>query len=203
MIKPIGLTIIMMTGLALASQAQPGTLKRHSIVDEFIIDIYEPPGYSYENKYPIIYFNDGESIFSSAFGLQNILDSLIKSSIINPVVVVGIHASNNRTSKYVPYMDPWITSRWGPYLPNARTYSTKILELIIPYVESRYLSSGKSDRALFGFSFGGLHALWAGLHFNSEYSFIGSLSPSLWVNDYRIIKERIPKMTETTVWLNI
>lgn len=202
MAKSIGLTFLSIL-CGLVGLAQPGQLKRHNIANEFIVDVYTPTGYSYKNTYPTIYFNDGESIFLSEFGLQYLLDSLIQSNIIAPVVVVGIHASKNRTSRYVPYADSWITSNWGSYRPNSRTYSTKISELIIPYIESNYSSSGKYQRALFGFSFGGLHAVWTGLNFNSEYSFIGALSPSLWVNDYQIIKDEISSLSGIKFWLDI
>jgi len=129
-------------------------------------------------------------------------DSLIASEFIDPMILVAIHHSSNRMNRFIPYKDPWIVKNMGGYKPKAQLYLNQLHDVVISFVEKNYQVNNKR-RALIGFSFGGLNALWAGL--NTDYfSFVAGLSPSLWVADYKLITEKTTK-TETLkkVWFDI
>lgn len=145
-------------------------------------DIYIPPEYSPSTSLPILYFNDGD-LFSDVF-------EILMVEYPEPFIMVGIHAGRDRTSKYVPYEDEWITNNWGDYTPNAANYSKTLVEKVIPFVETRY-AVDVSRRAIFGMSLGGLHATWIGINYPDFFSFVGALSPSFWVADYAIIRNPI------------
>lgn len=149
-------------------------------------DIYIPPEYSPNQALPILYFNDGD-IFSDVFETLTV-------DYPEPFIMVGIHSGFDRTSKYVPYDDEWITNNWGPYEPNASSYSKVLVEKIIPFVEDKY-KVDTERRAIFGMSLGGLHATWIGINYPSYFSFVGALSPSYWVADYAIIRNPILGLT--------
>ncbi|MEQ8243704.1 alpha/beta hydrolase-fold protein [Fulvivirga sp.] len=172
-------------------------VKYHSVYDLYDLDVYTPKGYDPNKSYPVIYFNDGETIFASqGWNMKSILDSLITYGTINDVIVVAIHSGNERNKRYIPYLAS------HPVKNNAEEYATKINELIVPYVESRY-SVDDCKRGIAGASFGGLFSTWAGLSSNT-FSFVASFSPSYWVRDYEIIRKPPQKRdTPLTHWFDL
>lgn len=146
------------------------------------LDIYVPPEYDSNIALPIIYFNDGD-IFPDVF-------ELLTTDYPEPFLMVGLHAGGDRTSKYVPYKDEWITDNWGAYSPNAANYTKVLVDKIIPFVEEKF-TVDSTRRAIFGMSLGGLQATWAGINYPQHFSFVGALSPSYWVADYEIIRTPI------------
>ena len=56
-------------------------------------NIYLPRGFDSKNEYPIIYATDGNEIKSGNFYKKS-LDSLIKSQIIKPVILIVSHSNN-------------------------------------------------------------------------------------------------------------
>ncbi|MDX1939220.1 MAG: alpha/beta hydrolase-fold protein [Saprospiraceae bacterium] len=170
-------------------------LRRHKIESATVaglnLSIYLPPDYSNANAYPVIYFNDGQTLFgetTSSWALQKTLDRLIQKKQIAPVIVVGIHSDANRTSDYVPYEDQWVRHDFGAYTPRARQYTEKLIQKIIPYIDSTYTTDTKR-RAIMGASFGGLQATWAALNDPEHFSMAAGFSPSYWVKDYQIFEE--------------
>ncbi len=73
--------------------------------------VWLPPGYR-ENKperYPVLYMQDGQNLFdpaTSAFGvdwgIDEACDSLIRNHIIEPIIVVGIYNTADRSLEYTP-----------------------------------------------------------------------------------------------------
>ncbi len=73
--------------------------------------VWLPPGYK-ENKperYPVLYMQDGQNCFdpaTSAFGedwrIDETCDSLIREHIIEPIIVVGIYNTADRSLEYTP-----------------------------------------------------------------------------------------------------
>ena len=75
------------------------------------IIIWLPPGYEKNKKerYPVLYMQDGQNIIdpaTSAFGydwqVDETCDSLIKNRIIEPLIVVGIYNTPDRSLEYTP-----------------------------------------------------------------------------------------------------
>ncbi|MBK7872419.1 MAG: esterase family protein [Saprospiraceae bacterium] len=188
--------VIMLLFLPIAcAMSEPSQIKGHQIeqvtVAELNLSIYLPPDYSTGNQYPVIYFNDGQTLFGEpdfSWALQEILDRLIHKKQIEPIIVVGIHSDANRTSNYVPYEDQWVRQDFGNYTPRARQYTEKLIQKIIPYIDATYTTDTKR-RAIMGASFGGLQATWAGLNYPDYFSTAGAFSPSYWVADYKIFEQ--------------
>ncbi|WP_221412706.1 alpha/beta hydrolase [Fulvivirga lutimaris] len=179
------------------SQDCSSKIKYHSVYDLYDLDVYTPVNYDSNKSYPVIYFNDGETIFTSqGWNMKHILDSLIAQGTINDVIVVAIYSGNQRNKRYIPYLASY------PVKNTAEEYATKINELIIPYVESRY-SIDDCKRGIAGASFGGLFSTWAGLSSNT-FSFVASFSPSYWVRDYEIIRKPPQKRDKPlTHWFDL
>lgn len=180
-------------------------ISTHTISEGYELSIYVPNNYSKSKNYPVVYFNDGNWLFHSNQGLalKSILDSLISNDIIDPMLIVGVDQNTDRKNRFIPYYDSWITSNMGAYQPQAELYTRKLCDLIIPYIEHHY-AVDSHQRALFGFSFGGLHALWAGMNTDC-FTMVAGFSPSLWTADYRLINEHEKKGSEKLklVWFDI
>ena len=73
--------------------------------------VWLPPGYEADKgvRYPVIYMHDGQNIFdpvTSSFGtdwsVDETADELIKKKSVEPVIVVGIYNTSDRTEEYTP-----------------------------------------------------------------------------------------------------
>ena len=113
-------------------EGEARVLKKSKIVKETVkgrkLSIYLPPGYSKDREYKVIYFHDGQFLFTEEWELQPLLDKLIKAKKIDPILLVGIHSTADRSSDLVPYQDNWIVRNWGKYTPRASSFSTFIKE---------------------------------------------------------------------------
>ncbi len=171
-------------------------IERHSIGD-MTIEVYLPPDYYSGKVYPTVYSNDGEWLFgANSWQLNEKLDEWIKSDQIEPIILVAIFNQGKRESKFLPYKDQSI----GRYSSTANEYTNKIVNQIIPFVDSKYATSKR--RALMGASFGGLHSTWAGIKNPNVFSFIIAQSPSYWVSDFKIHNEKISKSNQC-IWIDI
>ncbi len=173
-----------------------GQIEEHRVGD-ITIEVYLPPDYYSGKVYPVVYSNDGEWLFgTNSWRLDEKLDEWIKGDLIEPIILVAMFNHGRRESNFIPYNDPSI----GNYAPQAEDYTKQIVEHIIPFVDSKYSTS--KERALMGSSFGGLHSTWAGLRNADVFSFIIAQSPSYWVNDFEIQKEKLAK-TSQSIWIDI
>ena len=199
--------IAFLAGICLAQSAI--AWQSRVLLEEFegmSIDIYLPDKYTSKKEYPTIYFNDGQSLFTgfNSLDLKKTLDSLISNKALKPIIVVGIHSDQNRTTTYVPYKDQYINSRSSGFEPKTHEYAEFLTEKLIPHIGSKYSTiKAASGRAIFGFSFGGLNATWTMLNYPDYFSMAGALSPSYWVADYAIFKEADKYRKGQKIWFDI
>ncbi|NOT74652.1 MAG: esterase family protein [Cyclobacteriaceae bacterium] len=182
------LLFVLLSILCFKVHAQQNHKIEEKSIGGYKVSIYLPPNYDPSRKYKTLYFNDGQTVFgSSGLNVDASADELINKKLIEPLIIVGIHSDYNRTSHYVPYNDPSMIQDFGNYQPQAKEYSEDIIKKIIPFIEKRYSTS--SGRGIAGYSFGGLHSTWIALNYPEYFSFSGSLSPSYWVQDFKIFEE--------------
>lgn len=153
---------------------------------DYDVEIYYPSDYDSTKRYPILYFNDG-GLFADVFGLLQFVET-------DPFLMVGILGQNPRAERFLPYFDPDI----GDYTPGAEAYSTFIVEEVVPFVEGKY-NVNSSKRAIFGISFGGIHATWIGIRYPEVFTFVGALSPSFWVDEGAILSESVSSLVQSGV----
>lgn len=170
-------------------------------LNEYELTIYLPEGYNTSKSYPVVYFNDGQMLFGKYdMGLKSTLDSLIYEDHIKPLIVVGIHADQYRTEKYVPYNDDFVRKSSQQHI----NYADFITKELIPWVDGTYSTKKTADeRAIFGASFGGLNATWITLNYQMYFSFSAGLSASFWVNDNEIFQEASKRTDRQTFWFDI
>ncbi len=152
------------------------------------LSIYLPPGYDSAQKqgtkrFPVIYFYDGQDVFTS-LGAAQILDDYIRAGRIQPVIMVGVHSSAQRSSETIPYHDAWIQANWGSAGPRAQEFATLLKDRIVPAIDAEYYTDKRAEsRAIMGFSLGGLFAGWCGVKYPETFGSVVCFSPSFWVAD--------------------
>jgi len=148
------------------------------ILDERrVLDVYLPPGYDSAGKarYSVLYLNDGQD--ATALGLLPTLDSLTARGRISPLIVVAIHANDQRLQDYGTAGTP---NALG-FGARAHLYERFVLEEVMPWAASRYrLRGGHAHTAVLGSSLGGLAAFDLAWRHPDVFGAVGAMSGSFW-----------------------
>ncbi len=125
------------------------------------MEVYTPPGYSKDQKYPVLYLLHGaggnENREWTRQGVANvILDNLIADMKVVPLIVVFPNGNATAPAKAdAPKDAPAPGGRFGAGW--GENFTNDLLKDIIPYVESHYSTYTDADhRALAGLSMGGM-----------------------------------------------
>jgi enterochelin esterase-like enzyme len=136
-------------------------------------NVYTPPGYSADKKYPVLYLLHGiggdESEWRNGGHPEIILDNLIADKKAEPMIIV---MPNGRAQK---------DDRPGPNAmgtaPAFGQFDKDLLGSLIPFIESKYsVKTGPENRALAGLSMGGGQSLNFGLGNLDTFAWIGGFS---------------------------
>ncbi len=144
--------------------------------------VYLPPNYDQpdqaEARYPVLYLNDGQNLFNEATSFAGVewrvdeaLEQLIANGEIEPMIVVGIANTENRSAEYTP----------GQSLDD---YTTAVVEEIKPMIDKRYRTQpGREHTGIGGSSLGGLAALAIAQAHPDTFGQVVTLSPWLSLGD--------------------
>jgi len=148
------------------------------------LNVYLPPGYDANSRqrYPVLYLlhgfaNDHHSWHR--YGRANdILDNLLATKAIKPFIVVmplGYGgASVNGDGTGIP------PASAGPFGGDFALYERDILEDVIPLIDGKYRTvANRENRAIMGFSMGGMQAGRFGLGHLETFSYVGLMSAGL------------------------
>ena len=150
------------------------------------MEVYTPPGYSTENKYPVLYLLHGiggneRREWTGGGAAHVIIENLIAEKKIPPMIVVfpngnasASGASQERGGRGPGGGgDPAEISGpgWG------KNFESDLINDIIPYIESHYsVKVGREHRALAGLSMGGGQSLNIGLGNLNVFAHVGGFS---------------------------
>jgi enterochelin esterase-like enzyme len=132
--------------------------------------VYTPPGYSTDNKYPVLYLLHGAKYNETSWTMDGgaahiILDNLYADKKIVPMVVVMPNGHVQATAG----------KGAGP-----TGFESELLNDVMPVAESRYAIQKDADhRALAGFSMGGGQSLPIGLKHLDKFAWIAGFSPAI------------------------
>jgi enterochelin esterase-like enzyme len=137
------------------------------------MQVYTPPGYSEEKKYPVLYLLHGiggDETEWQRFARPNIvLDNLIAHDKVTPMIVV---MPNGRAQKN----DRAQGNGFGS-APAFAAFEQDLLKDVIPTIEKRYsVQSDREHRALAGLSMGGGQSLNFGLGHLDTFAWVGGFS---------------------------
>jgi enterochelin esterase-like enzyme len=135
--------------------------------------VYTPPGYSRDKKYPVLYLLHGiggnEYEWTGNGAANVILDNLYADKRAVPMIVV---LPNGRASKDVTARDPIPKQS-----PAFAAFEKDLLVDLIPFIEKTYpVKADRESRALAGLSMGGGQSLNFGLNNLDTFAWIGGFS---------------------------
>jgi enterochelin esterase-like enzyme len=137
------------------------------------MQVYTPPGYSKEKKYPVLYLLHGiggdETEWQRFCKPNVLLDNLLADGKVTPLIVVmpnGRAQKNDRAGG-----NPFATA------PAFAAFEQDLLKDVIPAIEARYsVQADREHRALAGLSMGGGQSLNFGLAHLDTFAWVGAFS---------------------------
>jgi enterochelin esterase-like enzyme len=137
------------------------------------MNVYTPPGYSKDKRYPVLYLLHGiggdETEWQKFARPETLLDNLIADGKAVPMIVVmpnGRAQKNDRAEGNVFASAPAFAA-----------FEKDLLEDVIPTIESRYsVQADRDHRAIAGLSMGGGQALNFGLGHLGTFGWVGGFS---------------------------
>ena len=137
------------------------------------LNVYTPPGYSNDKKYPVLYLLHGiggdETEWQRFATPDVMLDNLIAEGKAEPMIIVmpnGRAQKNDRAEGNVMAAAPAFA-----------VFERDLLDDVIPAIESRYsVDSNREKRALAGLSMGGGQSLNFGLTHLDKFAWVGGFS---------------------------
>jgi enterochelin esterase-like enzyme len=144
---------------------------------EVSIDIYLPPDYrrNKTKQFPILICNDGQDLVQ--MNMINILKKLYKTRRIPSVIVVGVHANEQRMQEYGTTGILDYKGRGA----RADIYKSFIINELLAYLMDKFrVSPFVNDAAFCGFSLGGLSAFDIAWGTPQIFGTVGVFSGALW-----------------------
>jgi len=146
------------------------------------MQVYTPPGYSKDKKYPVLYLLHGiggneREEWAKGGVAHAILDNLIADRKIEPMILVlpNGNATTNRPSA----ADAGGSGRrgFGDLTGWGKPFENDLIKDIIPFIESHYsVKTDRESRALAGLSMGGGQSLNIGLGNLDVFAWVGGFS---------------------------
>ena len=137
------------------------------------LNVYTPPGYSTDRKYPVLYLLHGiggdETEWERFASPNIILDNLIHQGLAKPMIVVmpnGRAQKNDRAEGNVFQSAPAFA-----------VFERDLLDDVIPFIESKYsVERSRDARAIAGLSMGGGQSFNFGLGNLDSFAWVGPFS---------------------------
>lgn len=144
---------------------------------EVELSILLPVGWtsSAEAAYPVLYLNDGQDL--PRLRLVRTLEILYAQGIVQPFVLVAIHANEERMYEYGVAAQADYNNRGN----KAAAYTRFVVDELLPFAQRTYTVSTSPAEAVFaGFSLGGLTAFDLVWHHPELFARAGVFSGSFW-----------------------
>lgn len=151
----------------------------HGLRSEYLastptVRVFLPPGYrDSETSYPVLFANDGQDM--EAVGLARTIDSLVAKGRIAPIVVVAVHAGENRLQHYGTSGQPNAQGLGAA----AHSYEAFVVRELVPLIARRYRVR-PGPAAIMGWSLGGLSAFDIAWRNSNRFAAVGVFSGSFW-----------------------
>ncbi|MEO5819027.1 MAG: alpha/beta hydrolase-fold protein [Vicinamibacteraceae bacterium] len=139
------------------------------------MNVYTPPGYSTEKKYPVVYLLHGiggdETEWIRFAHPTELFDNLIADGKIVPFVAVFPNGRAQKDDHLKPGENAFATG------PAFAVFERDLLDDVIPAIEGRYsVKTDRESRAIAGLSMGGGQTLNFGLTHLDRFAWIGGFS---------------------------
>jgi predicted alpha/beta superfamily hydrolase len=138
------------------------------------VKVMLPQAYTANKSYPVIYMHDGQMLFDASvtwnkqeWGVDETIDSLIRTKMIRSVIVVAINNTSNRTLEYMPNKPQDLLKsidRSEKYKGTILSdeYLKFLVEELKPFIDKKYNTQADRDNTfILGSSMGGLISCYA------------------------------------------
>ena len=149
-------------------------IQSKSLEREVLVDIYHPCQPFPQESLSLLLINDGQDM--EKLGLEKMLEDLFEKNSLHPLLCVGIHAGAERKQEY----GTAARSDYKGRGTKAKNYTYFVFNELIPFIRVNYFTGEFSQKAIAGFSLGGLSALDIAWNHPHEFSKVGIFSGSLW-----------------------
>jgi len=138
------------------------------------VEIMTPPALDKTKVYPLLLLNDGQD--SGGVKVRETVERLVTEGVIPEIIVVGVTAGDRMQEYGVAYRHDYHGR--GRL---ARAYADYIVKELIPYIVYRFpISNNLADRAMAGYSLGGLSAIDIVWNHPAQFGKVGVFSGSFW-----------------------
>lgn len=141
---------------------------------EVKLSYYLPVNHNQEQPMGLLLLNDGQDMEKMHF--PAILDKLYSEKSIASLLVVAIHAGEDRRNEYGTQKQLDYKGRGA----KAPAYTRFVFDELLPFIRSFFQCPEFSEKAYAGFSLGGLSALDIVWNRPGEFSKVGVFSGSFW-----------------------
>jgi enterochelin esterase-like enzyme len=141
---------------------------------DVVVDCYLPNNTLHHEPISLLLINDGQDLERMPFA--PILDELIASGKIEPLMCIGIHCGPERKMEYGTVYHADYKGRGA----KAGLYSKFLFDELLPFVRKKYHMPSFKEKSFAGFSLGALSALDIVWNNASEFTKVGAFSGSLW-----------------------
>lgn len=161
-----------------------------------IADVYLPKGIEDPSSLSLLIINDGQDLEDMPFA--PVLNGLLSSGQLPPLLCVGLHCNKYRREEYgtAGLLD------YAGRGTRSAAYQAFIVEELLPFIHTAYGINSFKQKAIAGFSMGGLSALDAAWNHPGLFTTVGVFSGSLWWrikglgegyddDKHRIVQQRI------------
>jgi enterochelin esterase-like enzyme len=146
-----------------------------SYLNRFVkVDCYLPKNLSEPENLPLLFINDGQDL--PVFDFENMLNDLITSNTIEPIIVIAIHCGEDRKNEYGTACISDYKGRGA----KAEAYTYFIFEELLPAIRKKYILPNVREKAFAGFSLGALSALDIVWNHANQFDKVGCFSGSFW-----------------------
>lgn len=167
----------------------------HSLNRDAMLYVMLPKDYDRDVKYPLIFMNDAQNLFSdeeASFGVSWGLKDLYEQTSMKKVIIAGLSCANglNRLDEYNPFLSkepigfgekPRITGGKGDI------YLHAIIDEVLPSLKEKY-TIDFDDISIGGSSMGGLISLYASLMYPRIFKNALCLSSAFWISEEDFIR---------------
>jgi enterochelin esterase-like enzyme len=164
----------MQTETSMGVVVETANLISEPLERQVTINCYLPVNYQQTGELSLLLVNDGQDL--EAMGFDKMISYLLQTETLQPLLVVGIHAGEDRINEYGMASSPDFKGRGA----KAGLYTRFIFEELLPYIYNRYQITGFKEKAFSGFSLGALSALDIVWNHPEVFTRVGVFSGSLW-----------------------
>lgn len=171
--RPVLLTLMLIEDLShilLEQRALPSVhLQRYVIVD-----FYLPKNITNPSDLSLLLLNDGQNLDEMPFAPM--LNGLLSSGQIQPLLCAGMHCNKDRREEYATAARLDFDGRGK----KSKAHQKFVVEELIPFIYQEYGIESFAQKAIAGFSLGGLSAIDTLWNHPDVFSIVGVFSGSLW-----------------------